>query len=88
MMATSDEPAKEVVRIPKSGTTLMPVSLVIRDLDGRAFGPGFGDKAYGAIAAPICLRLNTSKSVKTVSRVPPEGFDLEGISIWLYNRKL
>lgn len=80
-MARSVEPAREVVRIPKSGTTFIPVSLVMRDLEGRTFGPGIGDRAYGVIAALICLRLNTSKSVNTVSKVPPEGFALRCISL-------
>lgn len=80
MIAKSVDPAREVVRIPKSGTTLIPVSLVIRDVDGRTFGPGIGDRAYGVNASLSCLRLNTSKSVKIVSKVPPEGLALENIS--------
>lgn len=80
MMAKSVELVIEEVRIPRSGTTLIPVSLVMRDVDGRTFGPGIGDRAYGVIASLICLKLNTSIIEKTVSKVPPEGLDLRGIS--------
>ena len=66
----------EVVRIPRSGTTRIPKSLVIKDLGLATLGPGMGESAYGVLASLSCLKLNTSKYERSEFRVPPEGAPL------------
>jgi hypothetical protein len=75
-IGVSETLPRDVVSMPRSGTARTPVIFVTREFGSGIFGPGMGEIAYGLCAASSCLKLNVSKRVNIVFRVPPDGFAL------------